>query len=607
MTSTRALQKTLLLLSVCAALGGCNTLFRRAMERGDEAAEAGRWDEAAAAYAEAVAADPDDEEAAIDLKHARRQQALIRVARGEAFLKEGRSREALSALSEAVRLDPFGFEAKTAFEKGKAHVLREAEQALADGRDKRAFDLAQALIVVDGRHARAKEIEATARQKIADSAIARGKALESSGEIARAVVDYGEALEFLPGHPEAQSRAAAARKALREQVTYLIALKNFDGEESADDLGSDVDASVLANGVDPKLLLRIVDKLPKPPSYKLQGMRLGGLFRGYQYKHTSSASTRTCDYVCGTELVENPAYASAEASMRAAHRALAAAETRKSAAQIAVGPARQEQSRQQTAQARAAAEASRAEQDLAACRALGSPPGQTNACATEQARRDRAASDLQLANDALTRAASLAASAERELADAQSDLATKQTDAANKKLAFEQTPAKVSVDKHCLHSYRVDTHFVNGDVEVKLKGEGLYDTEVVLNRSVNGRLSRQDDTFPAQAGVCAEVAKPDPLVVPSEPEAKKLLLASAVSATQKELVAAFDRYRGGYLTRAKTAAADGRAAEAADQLARYLALMGPGENATVDAATEQLAGLSNVSSRAVRLGVWGPE
>ena len=85
MPSTHALSKTLSLLFLCALLG-CNTVFRQAMARGDEAAEAGRWDEAAAAYAEAVAADPEDEEAAIDLKHARRQQALIRVARGEALL-----------------------------------------------------------------------------------------------------------------------------------------------------------------------------------------------------------------------------------------------------------------------------------------------------------------------------------------------------------------------------------------------------------------------------------------------------------------------------------------------------------------------------------------
>jgi tetratricopeptide (TPR) repeat protein len=595
------------LVLVVGLLAGCNTVFRDAMARGDAAAEANRWDEAAAAYAEAVAADPDDEEARLDLGHARRQQALIRVARGEALLKEGRSSEALTPLAEAVRLDPFGLEAKNALGRAKTQVLAEAEQALVENRDKHAYQLARAFLRVDPQHERMNEIDSIARQKVADSAVSRGNALEKSGNISLALVDFGEAIQYVPGHPKALERAAVLRKSLREQVTYIVALKNFDGEQNADDLGSDVDAAALANGMDPALALRIVDTLPKPPAYRLQGMRLGGLFRGYQFKHTSSASNRSCDYICGTELVENPAYAGAQASMRAAHRALASAESRRAAARIAVGPAQQERNRMQTEQARAALEASRAEQDLAACRALGSPPGQANTCGTEQARRDRASSDLQLANDALSRAASVAANAESELADAERDLAAKQGDAANKKLTFEQTPAKVSVDKHCLHNYRVDTHFVNGDVEVKLKGEGLYDTEVVLNRSVNGRVARQDDTFPAQAGVCAEVAQADPLTVPSEPDTKKLLLASAIDETQKELVSAFDRYRGGYLNRGNTAVADGRPDQAADQLVRYLSVMGLGDNAALDAAVADIARLREVDSRAVRLGVWGAE
>ena len=607
MLPSPALRKIVSLLFLCALLGGCNTAFREAMARGDAAAESGRWDEAAAAYAEAVAADPQDEQAALDLSHARRQQALIRVARGEALLKEGRSGEALTPLAEAVRLDPFGLEAKNALERAMAKVLAEAEQALAENHDKQAYQLARAFLRVEPQHQRMNEIERTARQKVADSATQRGKALEQSGNISLALVDYGEAIQYVPGHPLALERAASLQKALREQVTYVVALKNFDGEKSADDLGSDVDATVLANGMDPSLALRIADKLPKPPAYRLQGMRLGGLFRGYQFKHTSTATNRSCDYVCGTELVDNPMYASAQASMRAALRALAAAESRKASARIAVGPAEQEKNRMQTVQAQAALAASRAEQELASCRAAGSPPGQANACADEQARSDKASADLALANDALLRSASVAASAAAERTDAEVDAASKQADAASKKLTFEQTPAKVSVDKHCLHNYRVDTHFVNGDVEVKLLGEGLYDTEVVLNRSVNGRVSRQDDTFPAQAGVCAEVAQGDPLAVPSEPDTKKLLLASAISATQKELVAAFDRYRGGYLTRGKTAAADGKGDEAGDQLVRYLSVMGPGDDDARGGAVAEVARLRDVDSRAVRLGVWGAE
>jgi len=603
------LRRLLLILVFALLLGACSSLFRQAMSRGDTAAEAGRWDEAAAAYAEAVAADPEDEDAQLLLKHAKRQQALIRVARGNALMKQGRAKAALTPFSEAVRLDPFGFEAKNGLAQAKEKVLALAEAALAEGRDKEAFELARAFLLVEPSHERVQAIERAARQKVAASATLRGKAQEAKGAVSLALVDYGEALQYLPTHEEAVARAPIVRKALRDQVTYLVALKNFDGEQNADDLGSDVDAAVLANGMDPGLALRIVDKLPKPPAYQLQGMRLGGLFRGYRFSHTSTSTPKSCDYVCGTELVENPAYASAQASMRTAQAALPSAEARRDAAKTALGPAQHRRDVAASRQAKQRLEADRAEQDLTNCRALGAgPPTRGNTCAAEQQRREKAQAELALANDELGRESQAAANAERELADAQSDLALKRTDAANKRAAFDATPAKISVDKHCLHNYRVDTHFVNGDVEVKLKGEGLYDTEVVLNRSVTGHVARQDDTFPAQAGVCREVAQADVLNVPSEAETKKLLLSSAVTATQKELVLAFDRYRGGYLTRGKTAASDGKTDDASDQLMRYLSVTGAGgEKAPTSAALEEIARLRGVDTGAVRLGVWGAE
>jgi hypothetical protein len=92
-------------------------------------------------------------------------------------------------------------------------------------------------------------------------------------------------------------------------VTFYVALKNFDGDKTADELGSDVNAAAIGGGLDPTLPLRVVDKMPKPKAHTAQGMRLGGVFRGYNFGKKTTRSSQSCDYICGKELVPNPAYA----------------------------------------------------------------------------------------------------------------------------------------------------------------------------------------------------------------------------------------------------------------------------------------------------------
>lgn len=603
----KTLGRFLSVVFLALALSGCNQAFHDAMQRGDDFAAVGDWDRAAESYQEALGYDPEDEDAQLKLLFARRQQARVRVARGLALLDAGNAREALVPLFDATRLDPRSLDAQRGFAQARQAVLGQGAGALEAGQFKEAFSLARALLNLQPQDPAGLALEAQAKSKIAQAAFERGQAAEQANQLGAALVAYGEAMQFEPGHEQAFARASEARRRIREEVTYYVALKNFDGDESADDLGSDVNAAMLANGLDPVLPLRVLDALPKPgKGIRAQGMRLGGVFRGYGYHKSASRSSRTCDYVCGKELVSNPAYASAEAAMRSSQSALASAEGRLSSAQAAVGPAERARDGARSSAALAKTEADRAEQDLQACRTRTS--SQAGACSVEEQRRNRSQEDNTRASAEASRTESAYQSARNEVSSAESALASARSDAASKKAIFEGTPVKVEVDKHCSHSYEVETVVVSGEIECQLRGEGLYDTDAVLAQPVQGRVSRSDQTFPAQAGVCSEVASGDPLTLPSPGEVKRLVLASAVANTQSAILGVFDRYRQGYFVRARAASADHRGGDAVESYVRFLATLNQEERTGPQGqeALAALVALSQVDEAGVGIGVFGP-
>ncbi|MBK8938875.1 MAG: tetratricopeptide repeat protein [Polyangiaceae bacterium] len=599
--SPRSLRSTVAILLFCLA---CNTAFKDAMRRGDDLAATGQWDAAALAYEEATSLDPDDADARLALAMARREQSKLRVARGYALLQAGDAMGALAPFSEATRLDPKNGRAHEGLATAKQAVVAQAGVALAEGRYKASYQLSRAVLLVDPEHAEARQVEATAKEKIAEAAFTRGDAAEKAGARALALIDYGEALQFKPAHAEAATRSLALRKQLREEVTFYVALKNFDGDKTADELGSDVNAAAIGGGLDPTLPLRVVDKMPKPKAHTAQGMRLGGVFRGYNFGKKTTRSSQSCDYICGKELVPNPAYAAAEADMRTSQTALATAEGRLAAAKANILPAERARDTAKTSLDQKRTDADRAEQDYQKCKsAAGSQP---NACSSEEQRKVRAEQDEKLAEEEAKRTETALSNAKSELSSAESDLFSKKSDASFKKTHFEQTPAKIEVDKHCLHTYAVDTVVVTGEIECLLSGEGLYDTVSVLNRSVTGRVTRTDQTFPAQAGVCAEVKNGDPLVIPGEGEVKKLVVSAAVGKAQQEILSTFTKYQEGYMTSARAHAVDGKVDDSTDAYVRFLFTL-PGDDGgpLSSEAVSKVSAQRSVDETAVRIAVFG--
>jgi tetratricopeptide (TPR) repeat protein len=554
-------------LTLVVALGGCSTLYSRTIDRGDQAAALGRWDDAAVFYQRAADLEPDEREAKEKLKNARRHQAAERVKLGRAALANGKPRDALKPLSEATKLDPSSADAKQAFAEARAAVVAEAKKELQAGNLRQALLVAREVLALLPEDAEALDIEGQARTKLAEQAVAKAQEFEKAGNLTSAMMQYAEALVMRPDNSTARSRLPDLKQPVRDRVTFNVALGTFDGDTRADDLGSDVGPSDIARGIDATYLIRVSDKPPTKASYTLNGMRLGGQFRGYIYKRDSERSTRSCDYICGTELVANPEYGRAQADMNAKQLEYANAQSQEQMASQRIQPAENaaNTARQNESSAQSARDA--ASMALSQCRSSSPDP---NVCSALQAGLDQAEARYQQAQAERQRAEADLSDARSALSEASSRRSQAEMDSRSATDHFNGTPPQITVDKHCNHDYSVDTVSVRGDVELVLKGESLYDTTPVMNQTVNGHFDAHDETYRAERGFCVEIVNGDPLDLPAEGSVKKKVVESAVSHGQGAVINAYETYRKDYLTRARAAEADRKEADAADLYIRFL-------------------------------------
>jgi hypothetical protein len=380
---------------------------------------------------------------------------------------------------------------------------------------------------------------------------------------------------------------------------YNIALLTFDGDNKADGLGSSVGSADIARGIDAKYLIRVSDKAPGKQPFTINGMRLGGQFRGYKFKRDHQKSTRTCDYVCGTELVANPEYGRAQAEMNARQLDFSNAQSQEQMASQRVPPAQNAANAARQNESNAQSARDSANSALSQCRSSSPDP---NVCAPLQSAADQAEARYQQAVSERQRTEADLNDAQAALSDASARRSQAEADSRAATDHFNNTPPQISVDKHCNHDYGVDTVSVRGDVALVLNGESFYDTTPVLNETVNGHYDAHDETFKPERGFCAEIANGDPLDLPAEGAVKKLVVDSAISHAQGSVINAYERYRKDYLTKAHTAEADKKNDEAADFYVRFL-LTATSMQTDEQAARSSVSGLVGVTPEAIDLAL----
>lgn len=592
-----------LLLGAALALSvaGCSSLYSEAMNRGDVAAASGNWDEAAKNYQQAVDLEPGEKEARDKLLNAKQHQAADRVKIAKTALASGRPREALRPAHEATQLDPASADAKATFQQAYKGTIDEAQRELQAQNYRQALLIAREVLAILPNDSGAIDIEGQARTRIAEQAVQKGQALEAEGKHSMALMQYAEALVMRSDNATARGRIGDLKQQLRDRVMFHVVLGTFDGDTAADNLGSNIGAGDIARGIDPNYLIRVSAQLPQKTGFTLQGMRLGGIFKGYKFTTNKARTQRNCDYICGKELVANPEYGRAQADLNAAQLELSNAKAAEQSAQSRIPSLERavDNAKQNESSARQARDSANSAYNSCASTA---GPNASQACSSLRAVADQADAQFRQAENDRNAAEADLSEGRSQLSQAQSRRSSAESAEFGARSHFQNTPPQIEVDKHCTHTYNVTTVSERGDVALNLNGESLYDETSVMNETVNGHFDATDETFIAEQGFCAEVAGGDPLVLPAEGAVKKKVVEDAVSHAQGSIMNAYDRYRAHYLTEARAHEGDQKNDDAADQYIRFI-FTAPQLGEPEAQARGKISGLVGVTPEAVDLAI----
>jgi len=433
--------------------------------------------------------------------------------------------------------------------------------------------------------ARALRLDAAVREQLAAEAYGRADAFAQQGRLGNALLELSAAVLHVPAYRDAAARMGEIKRALREQMTFHAIVPPFAADATAPDLAPGVGADRLRQSLDPALAIQIHAAPLAPADGPVTvGVRLGGRFERYAFKHDQSVAPRSCMYVCGWNTVPNPDHAAAAEHVERSRAELSAAESDLTRARSELGRWEREVDDVRRAVERAQLDADRAQLELDRCRAKAPAPvkiapGEPNpgtpapSCTSEESAHTRALERLRTEQGRQSGPEGQLASARARAASSEThrDAARRELDAAGERLG--RTPRTTEVARHCSHGYLSTVHAVRAAVTVTLSAESLHDGVMLFDREARlYEQGEQDETFPAEPGRCAEVAGGDPLQLPAEIELKHALLTQAVAGVRDKILFAYDRYRQQMLSSADREQAAGAVDEAVERYARYLLL-----------------------------------
>lgn len=556
---------------------GCGGAFGRSIKRGDELAAQGQWDAAAAEYENAVRLKPNDGEAQAKLAHVRRRQAADRVVRGNALLAQGDFLGALRLGVEAKRFDPQNTSAQKLFEAAAGRALDRAEQHLSANEDHKALELTTLVLEGAPEDARARSLDDKAREKLATAAYERADALAKKGKKGNALLELSLAQLYRPSFRDAGARMDRLKQEIRDEVTFYAVVGRFGGDPRAGEIARELSPELLGQGIDPGLPLRIV---AQAPGRGARGVKIGGKLEGYSLTRTQTPSARQCNYVCGRSTVQNQDYQQSAAAVNDLRTSNAQLDREVEAAGADVERHRREVENVQRDVDRAREDADRYRGDLERCQQRA--PGDPATCAGETRRLEDAQRRLGGAEQRLARPQKRLDEASARLADAEQRREAARNGLASEEQRLAGTPQTTEVETQCTHAYNVVTHAVNAAITVKVSSEGIGDGAGGLDGAPLAFTSgKQDETFPAQPGRCAEVQAGDPLELPSDRDIKHDLSVQAIGAIRERIVGAFEQHRMRYLSDGRREEAGGVREEAVESYVRFL-LASPDAKAEAD-------------------------
>jgi len=576
-TETRGRRRwRLLQILSLVALTACGGAAGAALDRGDEYAEAGMWDKAAAEYEQALRLDPSNTDAAIKLKQVRAKMSAERLARGRSLIQRGEIEAGLAAIQEAARLDPDSTEAQKALTDANAAALKRAEELLAGPDPSRALAVTTLVLKGSPNDPRAREVDGRVRDTLAERAYGRADEFAAAGKRGNALVEYAAAETYRPDYRDAKLRIGELKLALRKELTFFVVLEPFAGDPRAPDMAATLSPDLLAQSFDERLPLRVQRDAPRgEKAGPLRGVRLTGRFDGYAFDPRKDTEPRTCQYVCRTEMRPNPDHDSAEQAVARAERSLAQSEEEVARYQKDVDRYQKEVDDVMKDVTRAEQDVDKARADYEKCRdrqqnGSGSSSS-SNPCSSEESRYQSEQSDLESARRRLESPQGWLSSARDSLARSSESRNNSRRDKDRELERMRTTPRQIEVPVNCDYNYNVAVHTLKAGVTVRISVESLQErTKVLDNEPFQYAVQHRDETFPAQPGRCAEVAQGKRLKLPSEKAIRQALVNKAIAGIREKVLGTYDRYRQRFLADARREEAAGLAEEAVEAYVRYV-------------------------------------
>ena len=557
-----------LLSALVLLAGACGGAYGKAIERGDKYAAAGQLDKAAAEYERAMKLDPDEPEAAIKLEQIRRRQAGKQLQRARALEARGEYATALAAVQQAVQATPDDAEAQREFTRLTKVVLGRANDLMAEGKLRAAFDLTTLVLKGSPRHPRARRMDKKVRTELAAQAYERAQEYADNEQLGNALVELAIALDYQPKFREAKLAFGRIKQTLARDVTFVVRLAEFTGADKNTYLTRVLTPTTLQQSLDDRLPVRVVES--NAAAKAKNGVSVSGQFVGYAFNHTQRREQRSCDYVCGSDTRTNPERGRAERSLSQAEQSLARADSNVSRAEKTVLEREREVARLQSKVDREQQQVAQAQQRFDRCMSRAKPEDK-RPCSSERSRLESEQRDLERARSSMRFPRDRLESARRDLGNRRSSRERERQDVARRRQQLRNIPTTIDVPRHCPFNYSVAIHEVLSRATMYMSIFRLSDdSRVLFNKRFRYSARRQDQTFPAQRGRCRKLASGDPLQLPSEGQLRKELIKQVVRDVRAKIMASYDTYRQRHLTVARKHESAGMTEAAVEAYVRYI-------------------------------------
>lgn len=514
------LRNLTLSLALLGLPGACVSPYTSALSRGDALAEQNRWAEAQRAFQQALDQQPNSEEARTRLRVARWNHARTIAEQALLALEQRQTLRALRLARQAIDIDAAVPEAQNAFDQSSKAAIAEVEQ-LAQQRPVEALDLVLAVRKEIPENPRARDLEASLRERVAGLRYAEGETAVGRKLLGQALLSFSEAERVRPGFRDALGRAEALHQRLADELRFHLVVAP-PATPSPLSLGLSQRVRAWAPSATTPLLT-ISEAPPPGASGARVSLDLGEVTRDQRVRSES----RSCSYVCGIDRVPNPAHQAATLRVRDAERRLRDAEAEETRERQALQQAR---SAEETAAAEARSSddlVERARKELARCEQGPKKPTRRADCEREGRQLRKAQEQAAQRRGAAEAARSGRGRAEGALREATERVKRDRRDWERQVSVLAATPALLEQERRCGHTFGVEIHRVSARVTQQWRVEALGSARVAAPGPKELVEVGEDETFAAERGRCPQLVAGDPLSLPANEEMDRRLLERA--------------------------------------------------------------------------------